>query len=61
MILFTNLKDVRINNKKYPTVSVLKLTTEKEFKIAKLNKAQIETLNLLKKEAKINNFQIKLN
>jgi len=61
MILFTNLEDVKINKKQYVPVAILKLTTEKDFKVNKLNQSQRNILNLLSKEAKINGFKISIN
>lgn len=61
MILFTNLEDVKINNKNYKPVPVLKLTTNGSFKIDKLNTTQKELLDFLIKEAKTNNFRIIMN
>lgn len=58
MILFTNLEDVKINKKQYTPVAILKLTTEKGFKVNKLNQSQRNILNLLSKEAKINSFKL---
>lgn len=58
MILFTNLEDVRIDSKKYRSVPVLKLITEKGFKEENLNNSQRNILNLLQKEAKINGFKV---
>ncbi len=60
MILFTNLEDIKVDNQKYMPVPALKLTTEKGFKMENLNKSQREILDLLQKEAEINNFQIKI-
>lgn len=61
MILFTNLKDVKINSINYTSTSILKLTTGADFNLKSLNKSQIETLSLLKQEAKTNSFKILLN
>jgi hypothetical protein len=61
MILFTNLENVKIdhiNNKKYKPISVLKLTVESGFKKRNLTEFQKETLKLLAKESKLNNFKI---
>ena len=58
MILFTNLEDVKIDNKKYTPISTLKLTMERRFKIENLNKSQKKTLTLLHQEAKRNSFKI---
>ena len=61
MILFTNLEDVKVDNKKFNPVPILKLTTVDNFKLKNLNKSQKEMLEVLKKEAKTNNFRILLN
>jgi hypothetical protein len=61
MILFTNLKGVKINSEKCTSIPILKLTTEKGFKIENLNKSQMEILKLLEKEAQINGFKIEIN
>jgi len=59
MILFTNLEDVKIGNKKYNPVAVLKLTVENHFSESNLSDSQKETLSCLRREAKINGFEIK--
>jgi hypothetical protein len=61
MILFTNLKEVKIGKQEYDPVAVLKLTTDMRIQKNKLKKPQIETLNLLKEEAKRNHFQVVIN
>ena len=61
MVLFTNLKNIRIDGKRYDPVPILKLTTGRGFRIDKLNKGQKETLETLKKEAKLNGFEILVN
>lgn len=58
MILFTNLENVKIDNKRYVPIPILKLTTENGFKAENLNKSQKEILALLRKEAKVNSFKI---
>lgn len=58
MILFTNLEDVKISNKKYTATPTLKLTMERRFKMQNLSQSQKEILKLLKKEAKLNGFQL---
>jgi len=58
MILFTNLEDVKIDNKEYNPIAVLKLTTEGGFKPNQMNSSQKNTLILLSKEAKRNKFRI---
>jgi hypothetical protein len=61
MILFSNLKEVEIDNQAYNPIPVLKLTTGENFDINKLNKFDKKILELLKKEAKKNNFKILIN
>jgi len=61
MILFTNLKEVKIGDKEYSPIAVLKLTSETEFSKALLSKSQLEQLQLLKKEAEKNNFYVIIN
>jgi len=58
IILFTNLEDVKIDGKNYNPIPVLKLTTGKGFEPQNLNKPQTETLGLLRKEAKLNGFEL---
>lgn len=58
MILFTNLEDVKIGNKDYNPIAVLKLTTAKRFDVRNLTPPQKEILALLQKEASTNNFKI---
>ncbi len=60
MILFTNLEDVKIGSKNYNAKPVLKLTTKNHFNPTQLSVTQKKTLELLRKEAKINNFEIKI-
>jgi len=61
MILFTNLEDVSIGGVKYRHVPILKLTTEKGFRIESLNKKERETLTKLRKEAETNGFKVLAN
>src|SRR3989338_8218101 len=61
MILFTNLEDVKVNSEKFTPIPILKLTTSDTFKLTDINKPQKEMLEILKKEAQINNFKILLN
>ena len=58
MILFTNLEDVRIDDKNYSAKPVLKLTVENRFNEKNLSASQKKILFLLRKEAKLNNFRI---
>lgn len=60
MILFTNLEDVKINDKNYNPKPVLKLTIENHFDIECLNKTQKKNLELLKKEGKTNGFRLQI-
>ncbi len=61
MILFTNLENVSVNDHEFHSIPVLKLTTANEFRENLLSKSKREFLNLLKKEAKTNDFRIKIN
>jgi len=61
MILFTNLKEVKIGAVKYTPIPILKLTTDIKFSINNLRKSQIDNLRLLKKEAEVNGFQVLIN
>lgn len=58
MILFTNLEDVKIDGKEYKPVAVLKLTVENHFNENNLSTSQKEILDLLRKEAKLNGFEL---
>lgn len=60
MILFTNLKDVKINNRSYVPKPVLKLTVENHFNLKNLRVSQKEVLDLLHKEAKTNGFDVRI-
>lgn len=61
MILFTNLEDVKVGDKKYKSVPILKLTTENSFNPNRLSDSSKEALELLKNEAKTNGFRILVN
>lgn len=58
MILLTNLKDVRVNNKQYNPKPILKLTTGKS---ASLSADNLVILEKLKLEAKTNGFRVFFN
>ena len=60
MILFTNLEDVKIGDKNYNAKPVLKLTIENHFDPVQLRATQKKDLELLRKEAKINGFEVKI-
>lgn len=53
-----NGKIVKIENKNYKPVPVLKLTIENGFNPKNLTQAQRKNLSLLLKEAKLNNFKV---
>lgn len=61
MMLFTNLKEVEVNDKEYNPIPILKLTTKEGFNINSINKSQKEMLSLLKKEADENKFKLIIN
>ena len=61
MILFTNLKEVKIKGKEYSPVAVLKLTSNRKFSKELLRETQLEQLHALKKEAEKNGFRVLLN
>ncbi len=58
MILFTNLEDVKVDEKNYNPKPMLKLTVKNHFSEGNLSVAQKKTLLLLRKEAKANSFEI---
>ena len=58
MVLFTNLTNIRINNKTYTNKAILKLTSSFEFSPDHLNEKKKKFLETLLKEAETNNFEI---
>ncbi len=58
MILYTNLKNVKVNSINYCPMPVLKLTTEIETSLRIEGKKQNETFENIIKEANKNNFKI---
>lgn len=54
MILFTNLENLKVDEKDYNPVPVLKLTTGEGFSLNSLNRSQKNRLMNLKREAKTN-------
>ncbi|MDA2936412.1 hypothetical protein MYX06_04310 [Patescibacteria group bacterium AH-259-L05] len=60
MILFTNLEDVKIDNKNYNPKPVIKLTIENHFDSKELSATQRGNLDLLKKEARTNGFEVRI-
>lgn len=61
MILFTNLTNVSIGNKKYLPKPIMKLTSKKPLINITKNNKQVKFLEKLKKESEINNFQVIIN
>ncbi|ROL56120.1 hypothetical protein D9V84_09355 [Bacteroidetes/Chlorobi group bacterium Naka2016] len=61
MILLTNLTEVKIGEEEFNPVAVLKLTSSIKFIKENLRKPQLETLRLLNREAKDNNFKVIIN
>lgn len=61
MILFTNLKEVKIGSTEYAPIPVLKLTSATKFSKEILRESQVNNLQVLKKEAKENGFQVLIN
>lgn len=60
MILFTNLEDIKIDGDSYNPIPVLKLTVGQGFNLSNLTKVQKDILRLLKKEAELNGFEIRI-
>lgn len=60
MILFTNLVDVKMDSKNYNPIPILKFTIENHFDSKQLNTTQKKNSEFLKKEAKTNNFNIRI-
>jgi len=60
MILFTNLENVKIGSKNYNAKPVLKLTVENHFDFEELNITQRKNIDLLKKEARTNGFEVRI-
>ncbi len=61
MMLFTNLENVKVDNRKYNPIPVLKLTANRRFSEKLLSKSKHNLFSLLKEEAKHNGFRIKIN
>jgi len=61
MILFSNLKEVKVSGKEYIPLPILKLTSNKLFSIDKLSSSRIALLKLLLKESIINKFEVLIN
>ncbi|MBT9537748.1 MAG: hypothetical protein IVZ94_06410 [Nitrospirae bacterium] len=61
MLLFSNLKEVKIADKEYVPIPILKLTSDTRFSIDKLSSSKIEMLKLLSKESVVNKFEFLIN
>ena len=61
MILFTNLKYLKVSDKSYKPVPILKLTTGSGFNLNSLGNSQRALLIELEQEAKKNEFQVTIN
>ncbi|MGB9819944.1 MAG: hypothetical protein ACPLVG_01190 [Pseudothermotoga sp.] len=61
MMLYTNLENVKVDDKEYDPIPVLKLTTKGRFDEKLLSEFEHELFNLLKEEAKCNGFRIRIN
>ena len=61
MILFINLENLKIDEKDYNPVPVLKLTTGEGFSLNLLSRSQKNRLTNLKREAETNGFQVIIN
>ena len=61
MMLFTNLEDLKVDERNYNPVPILKLTTDTGFTLKSLNRSQKNLLTNLKQEAKTNGFQVIIN
>lgn len=59
MILYTNLRNLRINEEKFQHCSILKLTTSQNFNIDKVKK--LDFLRQLQRESRQNNFSVLIN
>ncbi len=61
MILFCNLKEVKISDKEYTPIPILKLTSDTGFSIENLSSSKIDLLKLLLKESLVNKFEVLIN
>jgi hypothetical protein len=61
MLLFCNLKEVKIHDKEYIPIPILKLTSDVKFSISNLSTSKREWLKLLLKEAHSNKFEVSIN
>lgn len=61
MMLLMNLKNVRIGDKRFTPIPILKLTTGHPIKLDSLNPKEKKTLSLLEKESESNVFRVRIN
>lgn len=61
MILFSNLKEVKIADKEYTPLPILKLTSDIRFSIDNLSSTKVTLLKLLLKESIVNKFEVLIN
>ncbi len=61
MILFSNLKEVKIGDREYTPLPILKLTSDIGFSIENLSSSKIDLLKLLLKESLVNKFEVLIN
>lgn len=61
MSLFCNLKEVKISNKEYIPLPILKLTSDTGFSIENLSSSKIDLLKLLTRESVVNKFVVLIN
>jgi hypothetical protein len=61
MILLTNLQEVKVGNKRFTPVPILKLTNTASAKLDSIGIEKRKTLSLLRKESEKNGFRLLLN
>lgn len=61
MMLFTNLENVKVCEKEYVPIPILKLTTGAGFSLKSISRQQKNWLRNLRKEAEINGFRVSIN
>ncbi|MDI6800568.1 MAG: hypothetical protein QMD01_00725 [Thermodesulfovibrionales bacterium] len=61
MMLFSNLKEVKIGDKEYTPLPILKLTSDIGFSIKNLSSSKSDLLKLLLKESLVNKFEVLIN
>jgi len=61
MILFSNLKEVKIGDKEYTPLPILKLTSNTSFSANNLSSSKIDLLKLLANKSIANKFEVLIN